>query len=97
MLRMRTGRIYKYSVVMVEDTIMVMGIYGALLARKKVKGFADFFSKAQDLRIGWGQLPDSEVIYLYDKDDDNFGYALNITDEQLSEWGYAPFPIEQAA
>jgi len=82
---------------MVDDTIMVTGMYGKILAYEEVKGFGDFIGKAEDLRIGWGQLPDSEVIYLYDKDDDNFGYALNITDEELSEWGYAPFPVEQAA
>ena len=32
-----------------------------------------------------------EVIYLYDRGDDNFGYAVNLQYEDFSEWGYAPF------
>lgn len=97
MQRMRTGYVHGYTVVMTEDAIMVTGTYGNLLAYKKVQGFGEFISKAEDLRIDWGKLPDDEVIYLYDKADDNFGYALNITDENLSEWGYAPYSWEQAA
>ena len=42
-------------------------------------------------RVGWGQFPDGdEVIYLYDVNDHNFGYALNLTCDWCSEWGYAP-------
>jgi hypothetical protein len=40
-------------------------------------------------RVGWGRFPDGdEIIYLYDA---NFGYALNLTCDWCSEWGYAPF------
>ena len=43
-------------------------------------------------RLGWGRFPDgAEVLYLYDRDDDNFGYAVNLTSPTCSEWGYAPF------
>lgn len=43
-------------------------------------------------RLGWGRFPDgAEVLYLYDADDNGFGYAFNVTDPELSEWGYAPF------
>lgn len=42
--------------------------------------------------IGWGQFPDgAEVIYLYDRDDNNFGYAINLDAPDCSEWGYSPF------
>lgn len=34
---------------------------------------------------------DAEIVYGYDRDDDNFGYAYNLSDPALSEWGYAPF------
>lgn len=49
--------------------------------------------KAKNLRLGWGQFQDDgdEVIYLYDKQDGNFGYAVNLDDPHCSEWGYAPF------
>ena len=43
-------------------------------------------------RVGWGQFPDgAEVIYFFDADDHNFGYAVNLHDPNGSEWGYAPF------
>jgi hypothetical protein len=46
-------------------------------------------------RVGWARFPDdAEVIYVYDRDDDNFGYALNLTAPDCSEWGYAPFRDE---
>ena len=42
-------------------------------------------------RLGWGRFPDgAEVLYFYDRDDGNFGYALNVTWRD-GEWGYAPF------
>ncbi len=58
-----------------------------------VPGIADFVKKAKDLRLGWGKFQDDgdEVIYLYDKGDGNFGYAVNLDDPHCSEWGYAPF------
>jgi hypothetical protein len=47
---------------------------------------------AKELRLGWGQFEDdAEVIYLYDKDDACFGYAVNLACDWSSEWGYAPF------
>lgn len=32
-----------------------------------------------------------DVVYLYDIAEEGFGYALNLSDPQLSEWGYASF------
>ena len=43
------------------------------------------------MRLGWAELPDCEVIYLYDKADSNYGYAVNLQYPSCSEWGYAPF------
>jgi hypothetical protein len=41
--------------------------------------------------IGWARMiDDAEVLYLYDRRD-GFGYALNVTAPECSEWGYAPF------
>ena len=58
-----------------------------------VPGIAAFVKKAKRLTFGWGQFPDDgdEVIYLYDREDGNFGYAMNLDDPGCSEWGYAPF------
>ncbi len=59
-----------------------------------VPGVAKFVKQAKDLRLGWGQFQDGgdEVLYLYDKQDGNFGYAVNLDDPHCSEWGNAPFP-----
>jgi hypothetical protein len=43
-------------------------------------------------RLGWARFPDdAEVLYRYDLDDYCFGYTLNLTAPDCSEWGYAPF------
>lgn len=59
--------------------------------RLGIEHFKGFLANAKDLRIGWAEFPDFEVIYLYDKGDDNFGYAINLSDITCSEWGYSPF------
>ena len=59
--------------------------------RLGIDHFNEFVVRAKDLRIGWAEFPDFEVIYIYDKGDDNYGYALNLSDITCSEWGYAPF------
>jgi hypothetical protein len=42
--------------------------------------------------VGWARMPDDmEILFFYDKGDDNFGYALNLDVDYFSEWGYAPF------
>src|SRR5262245_41596264 len=54
-----------------------------------VKGIAAFVAVARDLRIGYATTLDDEIVYVYDADDDGFGYAVNLTAPQFSEWGYA--------
>jgi hypothetical protein len=97
-LRFFTGTINDYTVLIDyrSDHIVVFkadGLTFDLEAGQTVPGIAEFMEKAKDLRLGWGQFPDDgdEVIYLYDKGDSNFGYAVNMDDPQCSEWGYAPF------
>lgn len=47
------------------------------------------------IAVGWGVLPDgNEIIYLYDKSDDNFGYGANLGHPDGSEWGYSPFDVD---
>src|SRR5215207_5592776 len=43
-------------------------------------------------KLGWGRFPDgAEVISVYDPADGKWGYAVNVTVSQRSDWGYAPF------
>ena len=86
-----SGQVGEYGVVTLEDTLYVLR-GDAEVARRSVPGLGAFVMQATDLKLGWGQFPDGmEVIYLYDRDDDNFGYAANLQAEHCSEWGYAPF------
>ncbi len=88
-----TGIIKEYFVIVgTSDTVSVFADHMQPRARERVEGLNDFIRKAKELRLGWGRFPDGdEVIYLYDKADDNFGYAVNMDAPQCSEWGYAPF------
>ena len=62
------------------------------VARSRVEGLGRLVAAANDLKLGWGQFPDgAEVIFLYDKADACFGYAVNLACDWCSEWGYAPF------
>ena len=80
-----------YDVFLSGDTVTVLNDDG-VVTRQTVAGLGAFVAKAKDLRTGWGEFPDGmEVIYLYDRGDDNFGYAVNLQSEDFSEWGYAPF------
>jgi hypothetical protein len=85
------GMINDYGVLVVND-VVVIERDGAVVARRRVEGLGRFVAAARDLRLGWGRFPDgAEVVYLYDKGDGGFGYALNLACDWSSEWGYAPF------
>jgi hypothetical protein len=77
---------------LVLGDLVVIERDGAKVARATVEGQGRFATSARDLRLGWGRFPDdAEVIFIYDKNDDCFGYALNLEWPDGSEWGYAPF------
>jgi hypothetical protein len=85
------GTVNGYGVLVLGDVVIVER-GGAEVARERVDGLGRFATEARDLKLGWGQFPDgAEVIYLYDKGDDGFGYALNLDWPDGSEWGYSPF------
>lgn len=90
MLRGLVGEVAGYHVVVVGDTVTVD--HGERLpVRLTVAGLGSFLARARDLSLGWASLPDFDVIYVYDKGDSMFGYAVNVEATDLSEWGYAPF------
>lgn len=85
------GTINGYGVLVLGDTVVIERD-GEEIARTTVEGLGRFATTARDLRLGWGVFPDDEeVIYLYDKGDGCFGYAVNLDWPDGSEWGYAPF------
>jgi hypothetical protein len=87
----QSGHIRGYDVFLHGDAVTVLDDEG-VVTKQTAPGLGAFVDRARDFRLGWGQFPDGmEVLYLYDRGDDNFGYAVNLGDEQCSEWGYAPF------
>ena len=90
----RGGRIAGYDVLLTGDTITVADGAGTVV-RHTVPSHGTPFGELVErpgFALGWGRFPDgAEVLYFYDRDDDNFGYVLNLADPGLSEWGYAPF------
>lgn len=90
----RASHVAGYDVFFRRDTVTVSRD-GDLVARKTVPDYGTALSELTarpGLALGWARFPDgAEVVYLYDRHDDNFGYALNLTHPDGSEWGYAPF------
>ena len=91
-LLFKEGHIHGYDVIMDGDRIIVLQD-AKIVCVRKIEGFAHLTKNAQELKIGWGQFEHDgdEVIYIYDKADDGFGYGLNLVDHGCSEWGYSPF------
>jgi hypothetical protein len=86
----QSGHIKDYDYFILNNSLVVID-QSKIVSYKLVDGLEKFVKKAKQLRAGWAQFPSFEVIYLYDKSDGNFGYAINLQDPSLSEWGYAPF------
>ena len=96
MAELRVGNVNDYSIMLFvepdEDLVtVVVQKDGEYITNQKVPKLKSFLHDARNIRIGWAKLPDDEVIYIYDKADENFGYAVNLNDPNCSEWGYAPF------
>lgn len=87
-----SGHIGGYDVFLRGDTVRVLDDEG-IVTTQAAAGLGAFVERATQFRLGWAQFPDGmEVLYLYDRGDDNFGYAGNLQHEDFSEWGYAPVP-----
>ncbi len=85
-----SGHIKDYDVIIAGDVVTILDAR-SVVTKQKVHGLGAFIRKSKDFRLGWAMLPDDEVIYLYDKADGNYGYAVNLHYPSCSEWGYAPF------
>src|SRR3954465_2537894 len=73
----RSGHIRDYDVFLANDVVTVISEQ-VIITKQTVRGLSEFAAKATDLKLGWGMLPDCEVIYFYDKGDSNFGYGVNL-------------------
>ncbi len=104
-MRLLVGHIHIYDVRVAGSGIKVMreslpeeaddsrGLY----AERRVS-MESFLMVARDVRLGWVEMEDdAEILYVYDKGDNNFGYGFNMTDPDQSGWGYAPFAPDHPA
>jgi hypothetical protein len=95
----RAGHVAGYDVLMAGDALLVTHAASGQAWRHVVPNFGTALAdltRQPGMRLGWGRFPDdAEAIYVYDADDGNFGYAVNLSDPSLSEWGYAPFAGEE--
>jgi hypothetical protein len=90
----RSGQINGYSVFIIDDHISVLAPDGRALFHPVPNYGAsiDALAAWPGFRTGWAQFRDgAEVLYFYDRDDAGFGYALNVTNPDCSEWGYCPW------
>jgi hypothetical protein len=99
MIKVLSGHVGKYDVFVIgvegaDDKVIVID-EDRIVTRQRVAGLWEFIEEAQDLKLGWAELSDFDVVYLYDKGDDYFGYAVNLEEPAFSEWGYAPFVEEE--
>ena len=89
-MTINSGHIRDYDVFIANDVVTVIN-EKVIVTKQRAVGISRFVKRAKDLRLGWAMFPDFEVIYLYDKADGNYGYAVNLQYPSCSEWGYAPF------
>jgi len=90
--RVISGHVAFYDVIVTPVSVVVLDERDKDHIRAKQQvDLGSFLATAEDIRLGWAEFPDFEVIYVYDRADQNFGYAVNLDDPDLSEWGYAPF------
>jgi hypothetical protein len=89
----RGGQIAGYDVLI--DTIRVFRDGAPQLTPFTVPNYGTSIhelSQRCGFRIGWARMEDeAEVLFFYDRDDDNVGFALNVSDPDCREWGYTPF------
>ncbi len=83
--------IHIYRVVIDRDTLALYG--SEVVAEHRVPNYGESIEEAWNVslakgtaRMGWIDYGEFEVIMPYDSED-GFGYAWNITDEAMSEYG----------
>src|SRR5262249_3092321 len=94
LIALRLGHVAGYSVIIGADRVAVTAPDGRSLVHD-VPNYGTSMGqlvRRPGFKLGWARFPDdAEVLYFYDRDDDGFGYALNVDHPGCSEWGYAPF------
>lgn len=81
-----SGHIGDFDVFVFQDVITVINDQRIVLKRK-VHGLSRFLSRHRGkVRLTLGRTEDFAILGLYGPE--GFGYAVNLDDPALSEWGY---------
>jgi hypothetical protein len=89
---MTIGAIQGYTFRILGDEVSVVGNGVNLTHRIPNYGTGiQALIKRSGFAVGWTRTDDFETICFYDKNDGNYGYCLNVTWPEYSEWGYMFF------
>ena len=81
-----SGHVGAYDIFAADDVLTVMN-EKAIVQQRKVGGLTTFLAEhGGRVRLTLGRTPDFAILGLWAPD--GFGYALNLDDPDLSEWGY---------
>jgi hypothetical protein len=81
-----SGHVGDFDVFATDDVITVTNEQ-TIVQKRKVGGLSKFLADQQGrVRLTLGRTPDYSILGLWDAE--GFGYALNLDDPDLSEWGY---------
>lgn len=70
-----------------SDDVLTVSSAKEIVRQRKVEGLGKFLAEhGGRVRLTLGQTPDLTILGLWEPD--GFGYALNLEDPELSEWGY---------
>jgi hypothetical protein len=94
-MKMLSGHIADYDVLIVGNKVAVLNEEGLVtdVEVPSPESFAKIVASPK-LMLGYAKVEDMEIIYIYDKAQDNFGYAINLDVDYFSEYGFSPFPLE---
>ena len=84
-----SGHIGAYDIFAADDVLTVTNDQ-AIVQQRKVGGLGKFLAEhGGRVRLTLGRTPDFSILGLWAPD--GFGYALNLDDPDLSEWGYGGY------
>jgi len=89
------GHVAGFDIFVAGDVVTVM-LGKEIVTKQEGNGLGKWLAGHQGhVSLGWAETEDFNIIYLYDKADGNFGYAVNVEAPDCSEWGYAPFQVKE--
>ena len=81
-----SGHVGDFDVFAMGDVLTVTN-EKSIVQKRKVAGLSKFLTDQRgQVRLTLGRTPDFSILGLWAPD--GFGYALNLDDPDLSEWGY---------